>query len=48
VKDQSGLKGYRPIGILFQGLEKILKDQIASFCDERAFLYRYQSADGHG
>jgi Reverse transcriptase (RNA-dependent DNA polymerase) len=46
VKDPSRVKGYRPISILpalSKALEKIMKDQIVSFCDERGLWNRFQS-----
>jgi Reverse transcriptase (RNA-dependent DNA polymerase) len=52
IKDPSRLKDYRPISILpalSKALEKIMKDQIVSFCNERGLLNRYQSGfrSGH-
>jgi Reverse transcriptase (RNA-dependent DNA polymerase) len=46
VKDPCWLKDYRPISILpalSKALEKIMKDQIVLFCNERGLLNRYQS-----
>jgi Reverse transcriptase (RNA-dependent DNA polymerase) len=45
-KDPSRLKNYRPISILpalSNALEKIMKDQIVTFCNERGLLNRLQS-----
>jgi Reverse transcriptase (RNA-dependent DNA polymerase) len=52
VKDPCWLKDYRPISILpalSKALEKIMKDQIVLFCNERGLLNRYQSGfrSGH-
>jgi retron-type reverse transcriptase len=46
IKDPSCLKDYRPISILpalSKALEKIMKDQIVNFCNERSLLNRFQS-----
>jgi Reverse transcriptase (RNA-dependent DNA polymerase) len=46
IKDPCWLKDYRPISILpalSKALERIMKDQIVSFCNERGLLNRYQS-----
>jgi Reverse transcriptase (RNA-dependent DNA polymerase) len=46
IRDPSRLKDYRPISILpalSKALEKIMKDQIVAFCNERNLLNRYQS-----
>jgi hypothetical protein len=46
VKDPSRLKDYRPISILpslSKALEKIMRDQIVSYCNERGLLNQYQS-----
>jgi Reverse transcriptase (RNA-dependent DNA polymerase) len=52
VKDPCRLKDYRPISILpalSKALEKIMKDQIVSFCNERGLLNQFQSGfrSGH-
>jgi Reverse transcriptase (RNA-dependent DNA polymerase) len=46
IKDPCRLEDYRPISILpalSKALEKIMKDQIVSFCNERCLLNRFQS-----
>jgi hypothetical protein len=51
VKDPCRLKDYRPISILpalSKALEKIMKDQIVDFCNERNLLDRYQSGFRRG
>jgi Reverse transcriptase (RNA-dependent DNA polymerase) len=51
VKDPSRLKDYRPISILpalSKSLEKIMKDQIVAFCNERGLLNHYQSGFRQG
>jgi Reverse transcriptase (RNA-dependent DNA polymerase) len=46
IKDPGRLKDYRPISILpslSKALERIMKDQIVSFCNERGLFNRFQS-----
>jgi hypothetical protein len=46
IKDPSWLKDYRPISLLpalSKVLERIMKDQMLSFCNERNLLNRFQS-----
>jgi len=52
IKDPCRLKDYRPISILpalSKALERIMKDQILTFCNEKGLLNRFQSGfrSGH-